>query len=82
MSEFPDWLKAAIDHLKSAPSEMTPEEWALRIHEALEIVEAQKYATPESRFCFVFTGASDEDVAVIQEHLSDFENSIVQIERK
>lgn len=82
MSEFPDWLKAAIDRLESAPSKMTPEQWAIRIHEALEIVEAEKYATPGSRFTFVFSGASEADVAEIEGYLSDFENSIVEIKRK
>lgn len=82
MSDVPDWLKAAIDHLKSAPEGMTPEQWAARIHEALEIVEVKKYATPESRFAFKFAGASEEEVAEIRRHLSDFENSIVEIERK
>ena len=83
MSDFPDWLREAIDHLKSAPrsGEMTPEEWAIRIHETLEIVEAKKYATPESRFAFRFTGASEADVAEVRKHLSEFENSIVEIVR-
>lgn len=77
-----DWLIRAIDHLRSLPSGSTPEQIGQRIHEALEIAEVEKYATPESRFTFKFTEASDEDLAKVRASLTPFENSIVEIERK
>lgn len=78
-SEFPDWLTRAIDYLAAAPDGMDAEQWAQRIHEALEIVEAKKYATAQSRFTFRMSGATEEDLAEIRRHLTLFENLIVDI---
>lgn len=77
-----DWLERALAHLKTRSEGGTAEQFGTLIHEALEICEAEKYATPESRFSFTFTGASDEDIAAIRSQLTPFENSIVEIYRK
>lgn len=77
-----EWLTKTIAHLRNAPSGITAEQWAVRLHEALEIAEAEKYATPESRFTFTFIDATEEELARIREHLTPFENSIVEIKRK
>lgn len=78
--DWPEWMVKFFDHLDAAP-ELPPEQMAQRIHEALEIAEAQKYATPESRFSFSFSGATEEDLATIRARLTPFENSIVEIRR-
>lgn len=77
-----EWLRNYLNYLASLKKDITAEDMAFAIHAALEIAEAEKYATAESRFTFVFSGASEEDVAEIRKHLTPFENSIVKIERK
>lgn len=81
MPDQPDWLTQVISRLAEKPLERTPEEMAQHIHQALEIAEVKKYATPDSRFTFTFTNASDEDLARIRRCLTPFENLIVEIKR-
>lgn len=81
-TEHVEWLDRAIEHLKLRSEGGTAAQFGVLIHEALEICEAEKYATPESRFTFTFTGASEEDVALIRGQLTPFENSIVEIETR
>lgn len=82
----PDWLTRAIIHLSSIPAELRHEELirviVQHIHEALEIMEVGKYATPESRVEFIFTGATEEDLRKIRAGLTAFENLIVEIRNK
>lgn len=77
----PEWLARAGAHLRSAPDDLTPKQWAQRIHEALEIAQAPKYATAESQFTFAFSGVTEKDLAEIRKHLSVFENLIVKIQK-
>jgi hypothetical protein len=78
-----EWLENFISHLKQIqPHARTPLDLAQLIHEALQIAEAEKYATPESRFTFTFEDASEHDLDEIRQHLTPFENGIVQLERK
>lgn len=77
-----DWLERAIQHLKTRSEGGTAAQFGPLIHEVLEIAEAEKYATPETRFTFVFTGATEEDLALIRAGLTPFENSIVEIKSK
>ena len=74
------WLEHMILYLASEPQEITAQQMAERISQALEIAEVEKYATDKSRFGFKLMGATPDDVAEIRRHLSAFENSIVEIE--
>jgi hypothetical protein len=75
-----DWLDRFREHLASGPRDLSPEQMAARIHEALVIAEAEKYATPKSRFVFRMEG-TDEELAEVRNRLSPRENEFVRIER-
>ena len=81
MTNVPDWLRDFMRFLASHPREMTAREFAARVHDALVIAEAEKYATPSSRFSFTIEGATDEEIAEIRSHLTEHENSLVEIFR-
>lgn len=78
-----EWLKQLHEHLAAANDvPLTPVLMAHLIHEGLQIAEAEKFATAESRFEFVLKDATDEDLAEIRRHLTPFENTIVELRRK
>lgn len=79
-----DWLTEFSLSLISltGDDEITAAEIARRIHRALLIAEAEKYATEESRFIFGVSGATSEDIAEIWRNLTPFERTIVVIEAK
>lgn len=81
-SDIPYWLARALDHLQSAPEGLDAEGWGQRIHEALQLCEVEKYATPESRFTFSMAGATEDDIREIRRYLTPLENSIVSIQLK
>jgi len=75
-----EWFVKFYDHLaQHALHEHTPWEIGRMIHEALEIAEAEKYATEKSRFQFVLSGANARDLREIKACLTPFENSIVEL---
>lgn len=76
-----EWFQALLWHL-AARGECTPFTMAQLIHEALQIAEIEKYATAESRFEFVFSGASEEDLAEIMGYLTPLERSVVVLRTK
>lgn len=75
------WLQEVVQHLASQ-GECSPFRMARIIHEALEIAQIAIYATPESRFTFTFSGASEEDLAQIMECLTPLERSVVVLKCK
>ena len=75
----PEWLINTTEYLRSESGEMTAEQIARRIHHALVIAEAEKYATEDSQFIFGLSGATAEDIAEIWRCLTPFERSIVVI---
>lgn len=77
-----DWLTESGLSLISltGDDEVTAAEIAARIHRALLIAEAEKYATENSRFIFGLRDATSEDIAEIWRHLTPFERSIVVIQ--
>lgn len=75
-----EWQRNFYAYLAAhALRDHTPTEMALMIRKALEIAEAEKYATEKSRFSFVVSGANDRDIREIRLRLTPFENSIVEI---
>lgn len=46
---------------------------------ALELAEAEKYATAKSRFIFRFEGATEEELAEVRLYLTPFENRVVEL---
>lgn len=78
-----DWLtEFGLSLIPLAEDEVTAAEIATRIHRALLIAEAEKYATEKSRFIFGLSGATSEDIAEIYRNLTPFERSVVVIEAK
>lgn len=75
-----DWMRETTAYLAAESGEMTAEQIARRIHHALVIAEAEKYATEESQFIFGLRGATTEDIAEIWRRLTPFERSIVVIQ--
>lgn len=78
MADDEKWMSDFYVHLAGlAGCEITPEEMAFGIHEALQIAQAEKYATDGTRFLFKLGNATPRDVMLIRAHLTRFENSIV-----
>ena len=79
----PEWLDQFMLFMNEAAHvEMSPAEMATLIHQGLLLVEAQKYAEPDSCFAFTLSGATEADVDQIRRQLSPFENRIVKIEAR
>jgi hypothetical protein len=79
MTNYPGWLRDFMKCLTAYPRELSARELAERIHDALVMAEAEKFATPASRFSFTLEGATDEDIADIRSHLTARENAMVEI---
>jgi hypothetical protein len=80
MADDEKWMSDFYVHLAGlAGCEITPEEMAFGIHEALQIAQAEKYATDRTRFLFKLGNATADDVRLIRSLLTRFENSVVVI---
>lgn len=76
-----EWFVKFARYLRNCPPDMTAEQFAARIQEALKIAEAEKYATPKTCFEFTVVGATEYDLEAVRELLTPFENSIVKLVR-
>ena len=75
------WFYEMVQALgETAGSDLSASEVAARIHRALMIAEAEKYATPGTLFTFTFTGVTEAELEEVRRYLTPFENRIVELE--
>lgn len=79
--EVPYWLIDMVSKLTARPRHMTANQLTARIHDAVVIAEAVKYATPESKFLFHIANCTEADINEVRSHLTDFEQSIVELRK-
>jgi hypothetical protein len=75
-----EWTQKFFAHYTAhAQQELTPAQMAQLIHETLEIAEVRKYASEKSSFTLIMSGATEQDLAEIWQHLTPLEDLVVDL---